>query len=299
MKKSVKSFIHKIHKSSSLLRKWWFFCRFVANNKYKPDFNNPQTYNEKINYRKNNAKHELFSICSDKIAAKDWVAELIGEKYIIPTYFVGDSIDPQKVKEILAEKGDCLLKANHNSGPVYLLTTESSHSEIELACKDVNQQLAVDFGRQSNEPWYSEVKPRVLVEKRLAPEEGESEIRDYKFHVFNQGDGVFNIVLQVDFDRGTNHNRTFLDENLNWLPFSVKYPTIRTSIEQPKNYYKMVKLAKKLADPFSYVRVDLYNVCGDIYFGEMTYAHGSGGEVFSMKAYDTWMGELWQGDPSY
>lgn len=295
----IKKIRRYLYQNFDFVRSCWFWLQFVKNNRYIPNFKNPKTYNEKVNYRKNNPKHELFSICSDKIAAKEWVAERIGEEYIIPNYFVGDAITPDKIKEILAEKGDCLLKANHNSGPVYLLTTKSTDAEIEAACKDVNHQLTVDFGKLQNEPWYSKIKPGVLVEKRLEPEEGESDIRDYKFHVFKQDDGTFKVVVHVDFDRNSNHNRTYFDENLTWLPFSVEYPTIRTFIEQPKNYHQMVELAKKLAAPFSYVRVDFYNVAGDIYFGEMTYAHGSGSEVFTMQAYDLWMGNLWQGDPSY
>lgn len=117
-----KRIVRYIYRNSVFLRKCWFLFEFVNKNGYWPNFNNPKTYNEKANYRKNNPKHELFSICSDKIAAKVWVAERIGREYIISNYYVGDAITPQKIKEILAENGDCLLKAKHNSGPVYLLT---------------------------------------------------------------------------------------------------------------------------------------------------------------------------------
>lgn len=76
-------------------------------------------------------------------------------------------------------------------------------------------------------------------------------------------------------------------------------PTIRSYVQRPENYEKMVEIAKILAEPFSYVRVDLYNVSGAIYFGEMTFAHESGGGEFTSKGYDLWMGNLWQGDPRY
>ena len=299
MKQAIKIILRQTFGSSALLRKSWFWLRFLKNNKYIPDFKNPKTYNEKVNYRKNNTKHELFSICSDKIAAKEWVAKRIGEEYIIPNYFVGDFITLGKIKEILAEKGDCLIKANHNSGPVYLLTTSSSDSEIEAACKDVNHQLTVDFGKLSNEPWYSQIKPRILVEKRLEPEEGESNIRDYKFHIFKQEDGRFKVILEVHFEQAVNHTISYFDEELNWLPITVEYPNIVTRIKKPINYELMLEKAKELASDFTHARVDFYNVAGNIYFGELTFAKTSGGAIFMHKMYDLWMGNLWQGDPSY
>lgn len=298
MNKSKKVFVF-FYTNSSLFRSCWFWLRFVKNNRYIPNFKNPKTYNEKINYRKNNPKHELFSICSDKIAAKDYVAKQISTDIIIPNYYVGDDISFEKMKSILNEKGDCLLKANHNSGPVYLLTTQSTDKEIKHAVDDVNHQLTIDFGKLQNETWYSDIKPRVLVEKRLQAPKDENDIPDYKFHVFKKKSGGFNVIPHVDFDRFNNHNRSFFDEDLNYLPFYVRYPSIRSYVQKPENYEKMVEIAKILAEPFSYVRVDLYNVSGAIYFGEMTFAHESGGGEFTSKGYDLWMGNLWQGDPRY
>ena len=60
----------------------------------------------------------------------------------------------------------------------------------------------------------------------------------------------------------------------------------------------MVEIARRLASPFSYVRVDLYNVDGRVYFGELTFANGGGASAFSAYSYDLWLGKLWQGDPA-
>ena len=299
MRQSMIYILRKIHGSSNLFRRWWFWIQFIKKNRYLPDFKNPKTYNEKVNYRKNNPKHELFSICSDKIVAKEWVAERIGEEYIVPNYFIGDLITPVKIKEILAEKGDCFLKANHNSGPVYLLTKDMSGFEIEMACNDVNQQLSVDYGKLSNEPWYSAIKPRILVEKRLEPEDGEESIRDYKFHAFRQEDGTFKIILEVHFDQGINPTISYFDQDLNWIPITIEYPNIVTKIKKPINYEVMLEKAKELAIEFTYVRVDFYNISGRIYYGELTFAKTSGSAIFMHKMYDLWMGNFWEGDPSY
>src|SRR5690554_82174 len=218
--KFLKKLIRKLYRSSPLLRKWWFFFQFIKNNKYIPNFKNPKTYNEKINFRKNDPKNPLFSICADKIKAKEYVAEQISPDIIIPNYYVGESITFEQMKAILAEHGDCLLKANHNSGPVHLLTKQSTDAEIKAAVDSTLEQLTDDFGERVNEPWYSDIQRGLLVEKRLDPEPGESDIRDYKFHVFKQNDDTFKIVVSVDFDRSGNHTRSFYNENFEWLPFS-------------------------------------------------------------------------------
>ncbi|OOF20252.1 glycosyltransferase [Salinivibrio sp. IB872] len=285
-------------KKVGFIRNLYFWLRFVYNNRYIPNFKNPRTYNEKVNYRKKNANHPLFSTCADKIAVKDYVASKIGEKYIIPTLFTGSCITVKKARSLLEEHGDCLLKANHNSGPVYLLTTDMTQVDLKAACDDVNHQLTIDFGKYQREPWYSEIKPQVLVEKRIYPENGEKDLKDYKFHVFKQGDNGHKILLHVDYDRSTNHNRSFFDEGLNWIPFSMKYPCVKSSIDEPDNYEEMLYLSKVLSEPFTYVRVDFYNVGGKIYFGEMTFAHENGRGDFSSKEHDLWMGNLWQGDPA-
>lgn len=288
----------KILKRIVWIRRVYFWYCFLKDNKYFPNLKSPKTYNEKINYRKRSWKNPLFTTCSDKIAVKEYVANIIGAQYVIPTFFEGKSISLETIKELLLKYGDCLLKANHNSGPVYLLTKEMKDAQLQQACDEVSNQLAIDFGKYQNEPWYSQICPKVLVEKRIYPEKGEKDLKDYKFHIFRQPDRSQKVILHVDFDRSTNHNRSFFDSELNWLPFSMKYPCVRTDINRPKNYDEMLKLAKKLAEPFSYVRADFYNVNGEIYFGELTFAHGGGGENFTSKAFDLWMGQFWCCDPS-
>lgn len=288
----LKKIVKKLRKYR-LLNNFFFYLSFIRSNKYLPNFQKPRTYNEKINYRKNNVKNNLFTICSDKLAVKDWLIEKGFTDIIIENYYSGDNISFNKLKSIILDKGDVLLKANHNSGPVYLLTTTCSDIKIESACADVNNQLSIDYGKLKNEPWYSDIKPQVLVERRLNPEIGQKDLKDYKFHMFKQKDGTFSTILHIDFDRSTNHHRSFFDEKLNWLPFSVEYPSIITEIEKPKNYELMLEIVKQLAADFCYVRVDLYNIDGAIYFGELTFAHGSGIETFSSKSYDLWLGQHW------
>jgi hypothetical protein len=292
--KSLRSFLYR---KFSILRKIWHYLSFYKHNGYFYSLRKPITYNEKVQLRKSSPQNPLFSTCADKLAVKSWVAEKGFADIVIENYFSGSEISFDTLKDIIRDKGDVLLKANHNSGPVYLLTTSCDDKQIRKACDDVNKQLKVDYGKLKNEPWYSDIIPQVLVEKRLSPEKGDKDLKDFKFHVFRQENGELHIILHIDFDRSTFHHRSFFDVKGNWLPFGVKYPTLITAITLPKNYNRMVEIVKNLASEFSYARVDLYNINGNIYFGELTFAHGGGGEAFSSETYDMWFGYLWQLDP--
>ncbi|MBG9994717.1 glycosyltransferase [Pseudoalteromonas sp. NZS127_1] len=286
-----------LYSNSNLLRRCWFYLSFYRRNGYFLTALNPTTFNEKVHIRKSNPSNPLFSICSDKLAVKTWITEKGLAEIVIETYYSGKIITYDTLKNIIHENGDVLLKANHNSGPVYLLTESCSDEKIKYACDDVNKQLKVDYGKLKNEPWYSDIPPSILVEKRLLPHLGESSLRDYKFHVFKQSNGDMKTILHIDFDRDEAHHRSFFDEKLNWIPITSIYPSIITKIERPKNFDTMLELAKNLAKDFSYARVDFYNVDGKIYFGELTFAHESGDAGFNSYAYDKWLGDLWQQDP--
>ncbi|EGR0171816.1 glycosyltransferase, partial [Vibrio alginolyticus] len=215
---------------------------------------------------------------ADKILVKDHVEKLVSSKIVIPTLYTGESISVDLTNDLLKKHKGLVLKANHNSGPVYVIDDKISQNKLASIVEDLNSQLKVDYGATKGETWYSQIEPKILIEERLYDENGANDLKDFKFHVFKQNSGEAKVVLHVDFDRNTNHTRSFFDEHLNWLPFSLEKPCIHTDLKKPNNFEEMVVIARKLAEPFSYARVDLYNVSGKIYFGEMTFAHGSGCE---------------------
>ncbi|QOR39290.1 glycosyltransferase [Billgrantia diversa] len=271
---------------------------FMLRAGYYPQFSKPITYNQKVNYRKLYWKNSLFVTCSDKVAVKKYVAEKIGHEHIIDSVFVGDMITPAQAKQLMENYGSLVVKANHNSGPVQFLDPGDSEEAIQVVCQNIKDQLNEDYGKVKQEPWYSHVKPKVLVERKLHMMDG-SDPCDYKFHVFNGRDGGRQtVILQMDYDRHKMLHRSFFNESLDWLPFSWKQPCLRTSIVRPPRYDRMLEIAKLLALPFSHARIDLYNIDGNIYFGEITFAHASGRGKFSSIIYDKWLGRLWELDPA-
>ena len=125
------------------------------------------------------------------------------------------------------------------------------------------------------------------MEKYIVDESG-YELKDYKFFCFN-GEPKF---VQIDFDRYSNHRRNVYDINWNLLDLQIKFPKGHDRVfPKPKNYDEMVEISRKLSQGIPHVRIDLYNVNGKIYFGEITFFHGSGMEVFTPLEWDYKFGE--------
>ncbi|ELB2046464.1 glycosyltransferase [Vibrio parahaemolyticus] len=266
------------------------YLYFIYKNKYIPKINSPKTFNEKVLNRMRYDNNPLYVKCADKIAVKDYVKSIIGGGYVIENLYVSKVIDKDTLLDLAKRNGDIFVKANHNSGPVFKINQDSNN--LEEVVRSINDQLQTDYGRVHGERWYSKIEPQVLVEKSIATDG--KEVNDFKFHIFSQGKEPSKCILQIDYDRNTNHNRSFFDDNLNWLPFSMEYPCVRTQLPVIENFQKMKELALELAKPFDYVRVDFYNIDGDIYFGELTFAHEAGSGTFSERCYDQYLGNLWK-----
>jgi hypothetical protein len=266
---------------------------------YWPDLARPKSFNEKVQVRKLNWKNPLFPVCADKHRVRDYVRQKIGGEHLIPRLFSGRHVAVDTVADLCRGNSGIVIKANHNSGgPAFLLRQGASHTEIAEAVAAVLAQLDRSYGRGAQETWYDEIPERlVLVEELLlTPDGGVPE--DWKFHVFTHGTSS-QVLLQIDFDQFTAHNRTFYDTDLNMLPFANTHPNHFRPVVKPEGFERMISIARTLAAEFTYARVDLYNVAGAVFFGELTFANESGAGRFTPRSYDYWMGDLWQGDPRY
>lgn len=279
-------------KELSIIKKIILLSKFIYRNRYIPNIKNPKTFNEKIFYRIFNANNDLFSICSDKLAVKDYLRSKSLDDLIIEDIFESNSISVSDIINLMEINDEFIIKANHNSGPVFPISKSTNKSDIPKIVKSLNHQLTLDYGMRYGERWYSDIKPKLFLERLIKTTDG-SELKDYKFHVFKQKSGQPKIILHVDFNRTENHTRTYFDEHLNVLPISSYVPSKIDKIDKPVNYEKMIEVAKTLAAPFDYVRVDLYNVAGEIYFGELTFAQGAGLSKFGSKEQDHFLGKFW------
>lgn len=262
---------------------------------YKIDFaKEPKTFSEKIQFRKlytDSETNKLYAICADKYKVREYVANKIGEEYLIPLELVTDKLTIDDWNKL---PNECVIKANHNSGPVQVIfdkTKENPESIID----EINFQLTIDYGVLSLESYYSLIERKVIVERLLKDKNGKVP-PDYKFHMFKQKDRTFKSIIQVDLSRFENHTRGFFTESWLKLPYitSSNHKLIDFDYNPPNSLNKMNELAKKLAEDFDYVRVDFYDTGDFIYFGELTFAHGSGFEKFTSIEGENAFGKYWE-----
>ncbi len=252
---------------------------------YKLDWENPQTFNEKLQWLKLYNRKPEHAQMVDKVEAKKYVANLIGEEYIIPTLGVYDSVD-----EIDFDKlpNQFVLKCTHDSGGV-VICSDKNKLNIIAAKKKLRQGLRCHYYYQNREYPYKNVKPRIIAEKYMVDESG-YELKDYKFFCFN-GEPK---ALFIATDRGSATEETkfdFFDMDFKHLPFTNGHPNSTKPINKPIGFDKMKELAAKLSQGEPHLRVDFYDINGQIYFGELTFFHWSGMMAFEPEEWDYKFGE--------
>lgn len=258
---------------------------------YEIDFSKaPETFNQKIQFRKLYDNNPLYSVCADKYRVRSYVKDKIGEEYLIPLYLVTDKLTEEQWKNL---PNSFVAKANHNSGPVQVVRNKEK-VDSKKVIKELNTQIKLDFGSLTLEKFYSEIPPKIIVEKYL---ESKKEIPDdFKFHCFNYKNNfkcfVEHIVGRKENDLSV-YNSVYYDENWNKMPFTIESKNYDYIVEKPKNFEKMLEIVKKLSEDFEYVRVDLYNIDEKIYFGELTFCDGSGLAKFEPEDWDYKFGSYW------
>ena len=260
----------------------WKYC---LNFHKKLNLDNPQTYNEKLQWLKLHDHHEEYTQMVDKYEAKKYVASVIGDDYIIPTYGIYNSFEEIDFASLPQQ---FVLKCTHNSGGIFVCKDKDTF-DINTARKQVKKWLKRNPYWKNREYPYKNVKPRIIIEQYLEDESG-YELKDYKFFCF---DGEVKCLF-VATDRGVESEETkfdFFDLKWNHLPFTNGHPNSTKQIRKPDNFEEMVLLAEKLSKGIPHLRVDLYNINGKIYFGELTFFHWSGLTPFVPEEWDYRFGQ--------
>lgn len=243
----------------------------------------PKSFNEKMQWLKINNRKRIYTTMVDKYCVKDYVANIIGKEYIIPTILVCDSFNEINFNE-LPQK--FVIKCTHDSGGLVICKNKYQFN-IASAKKKINHYLKRKYFYIHREWPYKNIKPRIIVEKYLENEKEDS-LRDYKFHCFN---GKVKYIL-VCSDRTTNLKETFFDQNWNVAPFKRPNHDVELKIKKPRNFNKMVELAEKLSKDMPFLRVDFYEVNKKIYFGELTFYPASGFSNFEPDCWDEKLGDM-------
>jgi len=254
------------------------------------DWSNLNAYTEKMQWAKFYDCTPIKTTLSDKYLVREWVAEKIGEKYLIPLLGVWDRFSDIQFDKL---PNQFVLKTNHGSGSV-IVVKDKTVFNIAEARQSFNDWMSIDYAYATGfEVQYSNIKRKIIAERYLETDIGE--LQDYKFLCFD-GKPYY---CWVDLGRFGNHTRNVYDLNWELQPWNqYTYGNSAYPIPKPKNFEKMVELATSLCQGFSHVRVDLYNVNGTIYFGEMTFTNGCGFDRIVPDEYDYTLGELWNIEPT-
>ena len=258
---------------------------------YPLDWNNLKTYSEKMQWEKLfNSEDPRKVLCSDKYRVREWVSEKIGEQYLIPLLGVWDRPDEIEFDKLPEQ---FVLKTNCGSGDIVIVKNRNKLSKWDI--KGIRTKLdyfqKMKFGYNTCELHYNYIAPKVIAEQFI--DCSYEDLPDYKFLCFN-GEPYF---CWVDVDRYHKHKRNVY--NLDWELQEwnqYRYGNAERTVEKPENFDRMIELARELAAGFSHVRVDLYNIDGKIYFGEMTFTNSSGFEPIVPDGADRMLGDLWKGD---
>lgn len=251
----------------------------------KLNLDNPKTFNEKLQWLKLYDRNPLYTKLVDKYEVRRYIANSIGEEYLIPLLGVWDNFDEIDF-DILPNQ--FVLKCTHDSGGL-IICKDKTKLDISLVKNKINRCLSYNYYWHGREWPYKNVKPQIIAEQYMV-DYSSYELKDYKYFCF---DGVPRAMF-IATDRSRPNVETkfdFYDMNFNHMPFTNGHPNSEVEIKCPDGFEKMKKLAAILSKGIPQVRVDFYNINGRIYFGELTLSHWSGFTPFSPEEWDLKFGE--------
>lgn len=229
---------------------------------YKLNLKNPQTLNEKLQRLKIYDRKPEYTQMVDKYLAKKYIADIVWEKYLIPTLWIYNTFD-----EIDFDKlpNQFVLKCTHDSWTI-VVCKDKKNFDIQAAKKKINERLKVNYYYLWREWPYKNVKPRIIAEKYMV-DESWIELKDYKIFCFN-GKAEY---VEVDFNRAIKHKLNTYDFDWNPLNFWDKSENdYSANITKPKKLQEMKELAEKISRNMKFLRVDFYSIDNDIYVWELT-----------------------------
>lgn len=247
---------------------------------------NPKRYTEKLQCYKLCYRAPLMLKCADKYAVREYVKSK-GLDYILnDIYGVYENVEDINFDELPSQ---FVIKTTNGGGGNNVILCKNK----DLFNKDVEKKRIKKWLHKSSKggrEWVYDFKPRVIAEK-LLPRDKNNDLPDYKFYCFNGKVSYVHVV--VDYvDNHQEGKLGFFDTDFNLLPYyRGEYKKLNRTLEKPKNFEKMLEISKILSEGFPHVRVDLYNIDGEIIFGELTFFTASGYIKFYPDEFDYILGK--------
>ena len=253
----------------------------------KLDLDNPRGFNAKLQWLKLYDRKPIYTTMVDKYEAKKYVADIIGEEHIVPTLGVYEKFDEI---DFDALPDQFVLKCTHDSGGL-VICKDKSKLDIQKAKAKIEKSLSRNYYDSSREWPYKNVKPKIIAEKFMSDENNKNSLTDYKFYCFN-GEPKFLYVSSGLEDHSTAHI-SFLTLDWQFTEFQRSdFAMFDTLPPKPSMFDEMVEYAGKLSQGVSFLRVDLYQIDGQVYFSELTFSPCGGFMPFKDASHDFIVGEL-------
>jgi len=252
----------------------------------KLNLKNPVRYTEKLQWYKLYYKDLSMAQCADKYNVREYIKSKGLKNILNVLYGVYDKINDIVFEELPNEF--VLKKTSGVGGNDVIICTDKLSVNWAVATKKMREWTKETSNGGGREWIYYKVKPRIVVEKFIHAED--DDLVDYKFFCFNGNPYCLYVINGRKL--GKDINLGIFDMNFNQLPYFRADENMMLSVStKPKNFEKMIKIAKILSKDFPHVRVDLYNVDGKIIFGELTFFDGSGYQSYKPDEFDFLLGK--------
>lgn len=250
----------------------------------KLNLEDPKTYNEKLQWLKLYDRKPEYTLMVDKYEAKKYVAERVGEEYIIPTLGVWDRAEDIDFDSL---PNRFVLKCTHDSGGLVICKDKSKLDRTD-AIKKLKKYLKTNFYHIAREWPYVNVPRRIIAEQYMEDDQT-PDLRDYKVHNFN-GEPKFVLVCGNRFSQ-TGLTEDFYSDKWELMDLKrPKHPNSGVVEEKPEQLEKIFELSNILSKDIPFLRTDFYIVNGKIYFGELTFFPAAGFEAFEPEEWDSTFG---------
>lgn len=246
---------------------------------------NPKTYSEKCNWLKLYDRRPEYTVMVDKYKAREFIAEKIGEKYLVPLLGVWDS--PDEI-DFDALPNEFVLKCNHDNGVI--ICRDKNKLDIEKTKKELAFRLNRDYYKKLREWPYKNVPRKIICEKFMSENNAEINV-EYKWFCFS-GEPKYILVVA---GRNSNFPTTMDTYTVNWKYTDLKNgntPLAGDIFDKPDFYDEMFDVAQRLSKDIPFLRVDFNIWNNKIYFGELTISDSGGFEKYSPEEWDNKLGNL-------
>ena len=254
----------------------------------KLDLVKPKKYNEKLQWLKLYDHNPIYSTIVDKFAVKEYVSKLIGDQYVIKTLGVWNEFDEIDFDTLPKQ---FVLKTTHGGGNTgVVICRDKKIFNFGTAKDKLEKSLKKDTYMISREWPYKNV-PRRIIAEEFMEDKKTGELRDYKFFCFDGEPKA--LFVASERQKRDEPCFDFFDTEYNHLDLRCSHPLADTPPQKPESFDEMLDLARNLSKGFPHVRVDLYDINGKPFFGELTLYHWEGLMPFYPESWnDTFGGWL-------